>query len=151
MAGQLVNTDDNTGEVDEVNVSQEEGNLNSLWYDDKNAQWKTEISDEEANRLHVIIKPQLEHWAKLTSNTSQLPDKAKYIKAVGVADTGTSVLCAGKSIMRRMGVEEKQLCPTTNIIRVANQIKLNVLGMVPVTVQVVGHPERQTIQALYIA
>ena len=81
----------------------------------------------------------------------QLPDKAKYIKAVGVADTGTSVLCAGKSIMRRMGVEEKQLCPTTNIIRVANQIKLNVLGMVPVTVQVVGHPERQTIQALYIA
>ena len=81
----------------------------------------------------------------------QLPDKAKYIKAVGVADTGTSVLCAGKSIMRRIGVEEKQLCPTTNIIRVANQIKLNVLGMVPVTVQVVGHPERQTIQALYIA
>ena len=53
--------------------------------------------------------------------------------------------------MRRMGVEEKQLCPTTTIIRVANQIKLNVLGMVPVTVQVVGHPERQTIQALYIA
>ena len=38
VAGQLVNTDDNTGEVDEVNVSQEEGNLNSLWYDDKNAQ-----------------------------------------------------------------------------------------------------------------
>ena len=70
VAGQLVNTDDNTGEVGEVNVSQEEGNLNSLWYDDKNAQWKTEISDEEANRLHVIIKPRLENWAKLTSNVS---------------------------------------------------------------------------------
>ena len=98
-----------------------------------------------SGRQKFLMKKQLEHWAKLTSNTSQLPDKAKYIKAVGVADTGTSVLCAGKSIMRRMGVEEKQLCPTTNIIRVANQIKLNVLGMVPVTVQVVGHPERQTI------
>ena len=72
------------------------------------------------------------------------------MKALGIADTGASVLSAGKSIMRRMGIEEKQLCPTTTIIRVANQIKLNVLGMVPVTVQVVGHPERQTIQALYI-
>ena len=104
-----------------------------------------------SGRQKFLMKKQLEHWAKLTSNTSQLPDKAKYVKAVGVADTGASDLCAGKSIMRRMGVEEKQLCPTTTIIRVANQIKLNVLGMVPVTVQVVGHPERQTIQALYIA
>ena len=134
-----------------MNIFQEESTLNSLWYDDKNEKWKTEISDEEANRLHVIIKPQLEQWAKLPNNPSHLPEKAKYTKAVGVADTGASVLCAGKSIMRRMGIEEKQLCPTTTIIRVANQIKLNVLGMVPVTVQVVGHPERQTIQALYIA
>ena len=104
-----------------------------------------------SGRQKFLMKKQLEHWAKLTSNTSQLPDKAKYVKAVGVADTGASDLCAGKSIMRRMGVEEKQLCPTTTIIRVANQIKLNVLGMLPVSVQVVGHPERQTIQALYIA
>ena len=53
--------------------------------------------------------------------------------------------------MRQMGVEERQLRPTTTVIRVANQIKLKVLGMVPVTVQVVGHPEKQTVQALYIA
>ena len=127
----------------------EESTLNSLWYDDKNEKWKTEITDEEANRLHVIIKPQLEQWSKLSSNPSHLPSRPKITKAVGVADTGASVLCAGTSIMRRMGVEEKQLCPTTTIIRVANQIKLKVLGMVPVTVQVVGHPEKQTIQALY--
>ena len=112
---------------------------------------ETEISDEETNRLHVVIKPQLEQWSQLSSNPSHLPSRSKCTKAVGIADTGASVLCAGKSIMRRMGVEEKQLVPTTTIIRVANQIKLNVLGMVPVTVQVVGHPERQTIQALYIA
>ena len=151
MAGQPVNPDDNTEEVSEINIFQEESNLNSLWYDDKNDKWKTEISDEGANHLHVIIKPHLEQWSKLSTSASHIPDKAKYAKAVGVADTGASVLCAGKNIMRRMGVEEKQLCPTTTIIRVANQIKLNVLGMVPVTVQVVGHPERQTIQALYIA
>ena len=47
---------------------QEESTLNSLWYDDRNEKWKTEISDEEANRLHVIIKPQLEQWSKLSSN-----------------------------------------------------------------------------------
>ena len=142
VADQLVTPDDITEE--------EESNLNSLWYDDKNEKWKTEISDEGANHLHVIIKPHLEQWSKLSTSPSHIPGKAKYVKAVGIADTGASVLCAGKSIMRRMGVEEKQLCPTTTIIRVANQIKLNVLGMLPVTVQVVGHPDRQTIQALYI-
>ena len=64
-----------------------------------------------------------------------MPDKmkAKSTKMVGVADTGASVLCARKNIMRQMGVEEMQLCLTTTVIRVANQIKLNVLGMVPVT------------------
>ena len=95
VAGQLVNPDDITEE--------EESNLNSLWYDDKNEKWKTEISDEGANHLHVIIKPHLEQWSKLSTSPSHIPDKAKYAKAVGVADTGASVLCAGKTIMRRMG------------------------------------------------
>ena len=65
----------------------------------------------ENRNLHVIIKPQLEQWSKLYSNPSELPSKTKFIKAVGVADTGASVLCAGKSIMRRMGIVEKQLVP----------------------------------------
>ena len=30
VAGQVVNTEDNTEEVDEMNVSQEEGNMNSV-------------------------------------------------------------------------------------------------------------------------
>ena len=41
--------------------------------------------------------------------------------------------------------------PTTTFNRVVKQIKLPALGMVPVTVQVVGHPERDIIQALYTA
>ena len=57
VADQLVTPDDNTEEVSEINISQEESQLNSLWYDDKNEKWKTEISDEGANHLHVIIKP----------------------------------------------------------------------------------------------
>ena len=52
--------------------------------------------------------------------------------------------------MRQLGMEEKHLCPTTTIIRVASKEKLTVLGMVPVLVQAVGHPSKQTIQALYI-
>ena len=43
-------------------------------------------------------------------------------------------------LRRLLGVEEKQLYPTTTIIRVANKIKLNVLVMLPVNVQVAGHP-----------
>lgn len=85
---------------------------------------------------------QLEQWSELSNKSSDLPSKAKLTKAVGVAATGASVFCAGINIMRRMGVEEQQLCPTTTIIRVAKQIKLDVLHR-----HVVGHPERQIIQA----
>ena len=76
----------------------------------------------------------------MSSHSSELPSKTKFTKAAGVADTGPSILCVGRNIMSRVGVEEKQVCPTTTIIRGADQIKLNVLGMVPVTVQVVGLP-----------
>ena len=88
------------------------------------------------------IKIQMEQWSELSNKSSDLPSKAKLTKAVGVAATGASVFCAGINIMRRMGVEEQQLCPTTTIIRVAKQIKLDVLHR-----HVVGHPERQIIQA----
>ena len=40
-------------EVGEMNMF-EKSTLNSVWYDDKNAQWKTEISDEEANGLKAL-------------------------------------------------------------------------------------------------
>ena len=51
--------EDITEEISEINIFREESTLNSLWYDDKNAQWKTEVSDDDANRLNVIIRPQL--------------------------------------------------------------------------------------------
>ena len=46
----------------------------------------------------------------------------------------------------------RHLCfsPTTTVIRVASKEKLTVLGFIPVAVQVVGHPDKQTVQALYI-
>ena len=74
--------EDNTEKVSELNIFQEETTLNSLWYDDKKAQWKTETSDEESNRLHMILKPQLEQWSKLSSKPLQLLSKSKYTKAV---------------------------------------------------------------------
>ena len=131
---QVAVQEDNTEEVGEINCFQEETTLKSLWYDDKRAQWNTEITDEEASRLDVILKPQLEQWSELSNNSSDLPSKAKLTKAVGVANTEASVLSAGMNIMRRIGVKEKQVCLTTTIIRGANQIKLMALGMVPVTV-----------------
>jgi hypothetical protein len=36
------------------------------------------------------------------------------------------------------------------VIRAANEAKLEVLGFIPVTVQVVGHQDKKSIQALYI-
>ena len=66
----------------------------------------------------MIIKPQLEQWSKLSSNPLHIPVKTKNVMAVDDVGTGASVLCGGKSILRRMGVKEKQLVHTTTIIRV---------------------------------
>ena len=53
--------------------------------------------------------------------------------------------------MRQLGLEEKNLIKTNTVIRVANEAKLEVLGFIPVSVQVVGHQDKKSIQALYIS
>ena len=52
--------------------------------------------------------------------------------------------------MRQLGLEEKNLIKTDTVIRAANEAKLEVLGFIPVSVQVVGHQDKKSIQALYI-
>ena len=52
--------------------------------------------------------------------------------------------------MRQLGLEERNLCKTTTVIRAANEAKLEVLGYISVSVQVVGHQNKKSIQALYI-
>jgi hypothetical protein len=74
----------------------------------------------------------------------------KKTHSAGIADTGASVLCSGTNLMRRLGLEEKNLCKTDMVIRAANEAKLEVLGFIPVSVRVVGHQTKKSIQALYI-
>jgi hypothetical protein len=52
--------------------------------------------------------------------------------------------------MRQLGLEERNLCKTTTVIRAANEAKLEVLGYIPVSVQVVGHQNKKSVQVLYI-
>ena len=52
--------------------------------------------------------------------------------------------------MRQLGLEERNLIQTETVIRVASDEKLEVMGFVPVTVQVVGYKEKTSMQALYI-
>ena len=95
----------------------EEVILASLVFDKSSNKWQTKPCDESSNQPHVLIKPQLEHWAKLHHTPSYIPDKTrtKQKKSAGLADTGAAVVCAGTIIMfmRQMGLEEKHLCPTT--------------------------------------
>ena len=46
--------------------------------------------------------------------------KMKKTQSVGIADTGALVLCSGTSLMRQLGLEEKNLCKTDTVIRAAN-------------------------------
>jgi hypothetical protein len=59
-------------------------------------------------------------------------------------------LCSGTNLMRQLGLEEKNLIKTDTVIRAANEAKLEVLGFIPVSVQVVWHQDKKSIQALYI-
>ena len=93
-----------------------------------------------------------DQWAQLhpLPNGSGFQNRVKQTMATGIADTGASVLCAGRSMLRELAMSESQLCPTSTVIRAANEEKLSVLGMLPVSVEVVGHPGVKTVQALYI-
>jgi hypothetical protein len=69
--------------------------------------------------------------------------KMKKTQSAGIADTGASVLCAGTNLMRQLGLNISNLCPTLTVIRAANDEPLTMLGMVPVSVQVVGHLDKK--------
>ena len=108
--------------------------------------------DYESNQLHVLLKPMLDQWAQLHPNPACTPAKSKMKKtqSTGIADTGASMLCSGMNLMRQLGLDEHNLIPTKILIRAANDAKLSVIGMVPVTVQVVGYQGKRSTQALYI-
>ena len=110
------------------------------------------MKDEGANKLHVLIKPMLDQCAQLHDDQTCTPSKSRMKKtqAAGVADTGASVLCSGLNLMRQLGLQEKNLIKTGTIIMAANEEKLDVLGYIPVTVEVVNHPNKESTQALYI-
>jgi hypothetical protein len=54
------------------------------------------------------------------------------------------------NLSETLSLEEKNLIKTTTVIRAANEAKLEVLGFIPVSVQVVGHQDKKSIQALYM-
>ena len=118
----------------------------SLVYSKGNNKWVDQAKDESANKLHVLIKPMLDQWAQLHDDPGCTPTKAKMKKtqSAGVADTGASVLCSGTNLMRQLGLEESNLIKTTTIIRAANAAELDVLGYIPVSVQVVGYPNKKS-------
>ena len=130
----------------------EEVTLASLVYSKGNNKWVDRAKDDGANKLYVLIKPMLDQWAQLHEDPTCTPSKYKMKKtqAAGVADTGASVLCSGLNLMSHLGLEEKNLIKTSIIITAANEEKMDVLGYIPVTVKVVGHPNKESTQALYI-
>jgi hypothetical protein len=94
----------------------------------------------------------LEQWEQLHGDPSCTPTKSRMKKtqSAGIADTGASVLCSGTNLMRQLGLEEKNLIKTDTVIRAANEAKLEMLGFIPVSMQVVGYQNKKSIQALYI-
>ena len=79
----------------------EEVLLASLVYSLRNNKWVDRAKDNNANQLHVLIKPMLDQWPHLHHDPASTPEKAKMKKtqSAGVADTGASVLCGGTSLM----------------------------------------------------
>jgi hypothetical protein len=89
---------------------------------------------------------------KLHDDPSCTPFKSKMKKtqSADITDTGASDPCSGTNLMRQLGLEEKNLCKTTTVIKAANEAKLEVLGFIPVSVQVVGYQNKKSVRALYI-
>ena len=92
----------------------------------------------------------MRHWPKLKKDSTQVPTKVSSTKFAGVADTGASVTCAGTNLLQKLNLRTENLCPADTVIRTANLTPLSLLGMLPATIQVVGHPERKSTQVIYI-
>ena len=139
---------DNINQPEEVILA----SLKYSKYSNGNDKWVHRAKDECCNKLHVLIKPMLEQWAQLHDdpNCTQKA-KMKKTQSAGIADIGASVLCSGTNLMRQLGLQEKNLINTDTVLRAANEAKLEVLGLILVTAQVVGHPNKKSIQPLYIA
>lgn len=131
-----------------------EVHLASLIFDKKSGSWTEQYYEERSCQLRLLMKVNADQWTKLQPDKAVIQSgvlrRSKQTMATGIADTGASVLCSGLSTLRALDMTESQLCPTSTVIRVANAEKLTVLGMLPVVVTVVGHPEVKTLQALYI-
>ena len=48
-------------------------------------------------------------------------------------------------------MKNENLCPTETVIRVASGKQLTILGRIPATVQVVGYPDRKSMEVIYVA
>ena len=128
----------------------EEAELASLKFCKTSKMWVDKAKEESGSNLHVIIKPELKYWPELHKDKSKYPAKPKSAKHIGLADTGASVTCAGPSLLGKLNMKHENLCPTNTVIRVANGKQLTVLGMIPATVQVVGHPDKKSVEMIYI-
>ena len=60
-------------------------------------------------------------------------------------------MCVGLSLLRKLGMKVENLCPTKTVVRVASGVQLTILGMIPATIQIVGHPDRRSTEVVYIA
>ena len=125
--------------------------LASLQFNNDTNKWVERAKSENDNTLHLIIRPEVQHWPDLQKDNTVHPTQVNATKPLGVADTGASVTCTGPFILRRLGLKPENLCPTKTVIRTANRTPLSVLGMFPATVQIVGHPERKSKQLIYVA
>ena len=91
----------------------------------------------------------LDQWAQLHKDPTNTPTKAKMKKtqSAGIADTGASVLCSGTNLMRQLGLEERNLIKTDTVVRAVNEAQLEVLGSIPVSMQVMGLQDKKKISA----
>ena len=65
--------------------------LVSLQNSHGNVRWVDRAKDESSNKLHMLVKPMLEQWAKLQDDPSCRPTKAKMKKPRHLA---LQTLCA---------------------------------------------------------
>ena len=107
------------------------------------------ITRPRGNRLPVTVCMDADNMPKLRANRGSSSEHTTSCTAV--ADTGATVTCGGPDILASLGMQRTALLPSNIRLFAANKSRLQVWGVLPVTIALsadIGH--QQVTEMLYI-
>ena len=121
-------------------------------YDKRSRKWtQRSLKDKKVNMLPIrleVCRDSLEEF-KVNGKESNINNLSAAVLD-GIADTGCSIMCAGRQICYKLGYSVSDLIKSNVTLKVADGRQLTILGAVPVNVSIMNRSDHTSKQLLHI-